>query len=257
LETDEALKALGALSGTLPEPFLLMGGWAVYITVNDSFQKDQGSTYLGSRDIDVGFHIDPSWSEKELQSCTFFGAMKILEAEGYQRSGSFRFCKQICRTDGHVLTSQEQKCLPSYDILYLYVDMMVDNIHPLHKSVFQVDPIDESIIGKVAADGSAEAHRIGNSEMKIPPPHHLLASKLGSIPHRQHDDKLVKDACDIYSIIWYSSMDYREVIEKTKESYQDRCQQGRAAIIPSVARKAAFHLGIDDSTFFRVVDLLK
>jgi hypothetical protein len=47
LETNEALKALEALSGMLPEPFLLMGGWAVYITVNDSFLDEHGSTYLG------------------------------------------------------------------------------------------------------------------------------------------------------------------------------------------------------------------
>jgi hypothetical protein len=57
IETDEALKALEVLSDKLPEPFLLMGGWAVYITVNDSFLEEHGSTYLGSRDIDVGFHI--------------------------------------------------------------------------------------------------------------------------------------------------------------------------------------------------------
>ena len=42
-ETDLALGALGALSRSLPEPFLLMGGWAVYLTVNQSFRKTHGS----------------------------------------------------------------------------------------------------------------------------------------------------------------------------------------------------------------------
>jgi hypothetical protein len=257
VETDAALGALEALSGMLPESFLLMGGWAVYVTVNRSYQQEHGSTYLGSRDIDVGFHIEPKWDEEELRRSSFHRAIEILGEEGYERSGSFRFGKYLDRDDGRTLTRDEQKLLPSYQVLNLYVDMMVDNIHPLHKMVFKVDPIDERIIGMVSADGSAEAHRAGQVNVMIPPPHHLLASKLGSIPQRQNDDKVIKDACDIYAIIWYSRLGFREIVAKAKELYPDRFRQARAVITPEIAGRAATHLGVDEKTYRNVIDLLQ
>jgi hypothetical protein len=52
-------------------------------------------------------------------------------------------------------------------------------------------------------------------------------------------------------------MDFRKVVEMAKASYSDRCRRGRAAITPSIAKQAAFHLGIGDSAFLGVVDLLK
>ncbi len=227
------------------------------MTVNRSYQQEHGLTYLGSRDIDVGFHIEPKWDEEDLRKCSFHKAIEILGREGYERSGSFRFCKYLNRDDGRVLTSEEQKFLPPYQVLNLYVDMMVDNIHPLHKAVFKVDPMDEGIIGMVSADGSAEPHRVGQADVMIPPPHHLLASKLGSIPHRQHDDKIIKDACDIYAIIWHSRPGFREIVAEARKLYPDRFRQARSVITPPIARRAATHLGVDEKTYRDVIDLLR
>jgi len=35
----------------------LLGGWAAYYIVNRNFEKTTGRKYIGSRDIDIGFHI--------------------------------------------------------------------------------------------------------------------------------------------------------------------------------------------------------
>ena len=59
IESESALDALNHIVTRLPDPFLLLRGWAVYVTVNDSFRDEHGSQDLGSRDIDVCFHIDP------------------------------------------------------------------------------------------------------------------------------------------------------------------------------------------------------
>ena len=67
-ELMSAQGALGTLLGALPEPFVLLGGWAVYHTVQGSYQREHGVPYLGSRDLDVGFHADPSWSDDELRA---------------------------------------------------------------------------------------------------------------------------------------------------------------------------------------------
>jgi len=40
-ETQIALEALGALSAALPEPFVVLGGWAVYLTVLESYRPER------------------------------------------------------------------------------------------------------------------------------------------------------------------------------------------------------------------------
>jgi hypothetical protein len=70
LETKSALGALIDLTRRLPEPFVVLGGWAAYLTTSDSFMREHGAAYLGSRDVDVGFHIDPEMSMEELRRST-------------------------------------------------------------------------------------------------------------------------------------------------------------------------------------------
>jgi hypothetical protein len=132
-ETNVAMEALRTISRSLPEPFLLIGGWAVYLTVNKSFSKIHGTSYLGSRDIDVCFHVDPGQDIDALRVSTFARALEVVKEEGYMPHGSYRFCKMIRRTDGTILTEETAKGFPLYEITYLYIDMMVDNIHPQHK----------------------------------------------------------------------------------------------------------------------------
>ncbi len=73
----------------------------------------------------------------------------------------------------------------------------------------------------------------------------LLATKLRSIPYRTKDDKLVKDACDIYSILWHSPEDYRRIVRDIHRQYPRECKAGYNAITRKISQKAAFHLGVD------------
>jgi hypothetical protein len=57
----------------------LLGGWAVYHLVNKNFEKATGRKYVGSRDIDIGFHIDKKWTEEQLINSEFATAIKTLE----------------------------------------------------------------------------------------------------------------------------------------------------------------------------------
>ena len=52
-----AEEALLTLLKVLPDTMVLLGGWAVYHLVNASYTREHGIPYLGSRDIDVGFHV--------------------------------------------------------------------------------------------------------------------------------------------------------------------------------------------------------
>lgn len=54
------------LSRVLPKfggQVCLLGGWAVYLTVNENFKEARGRNFMGSRDIDLGFHIDRTWTD--------------------------------------------------------------------------------------------------------------------------------------------------------------------------------------------------
>ena len=253
VESESAFGALNHIVTRLPEPFLLLGGWAVYVTVNDSYQDEHGSQYLGSRDIDVCFHIDPNVDESELRDSTFAKAIAIIQEIGYLPHGSCRYCKMMRRENRKTVTECDARKIPIHELFYLYVDMMVDNIHPMQKKVFGFNVLDEPTLGRVFDEGTGVLINFDGLEILIPPPYILLATKLRSIPHRTKDDKLVKDACDIYSILWHSPASYKKILADIQSQYPEDCKTGFNAITKEISEKAAFHLGIDVERYRDVI----
>ena len=252
-EYESALTALKEIVAQLPEPFVLIGGWGVYVTVNESFTNEHGSQYLGSRDIDVCFQVDPECSESDLKTCTFSQAIDVIQSIGYSPEGSFRYCKIIKRDTGEVITKEVAQKIGMYDLFYLYIDVMVDNIHPKQKDVFGFNVLDEPVIRRVFKESTGVAVILDGVELVIPPPVMLLATKLVSIQNRTKDDKLTKDACDIYAILWHSSISYKEILGEIHRLYPQECRAGFDAITDEVSKNAARHLGIDGETYRGVI----
>ena len=238
-ETDTALMALRHLAIGLPEPFALIGGWATYLTVNESYSHEHGSPYLGSRDIDLGFHIDPSWGEAALMDSNFSRALIVLRENGYAPHGSFRYCKMMKRETGNVLTEEQAKRETSHEIINLFVDMMVDNIHSMHKQIFKVDPLDEPLISRIFDENCGVMLDMNDFQVMIPPPHILLEMKLKSIVGRQAGDKLLKDACVIYAIMWHSPAKIGNLAQRVRMEYPDRCMSVWDTITGEVAVEAS------------------
>ena len=82
----------------------LLGGWAAYHIVNKNFEKTTGRKYIGSRDIDIGFHIDKNWTEQQLKKSEFCTAIRQIENIGF-RSVSFRLIKDFHQADDQSLRS--------------------------------------------------------------------------------------------------------------------------------------------------------
>ena len=179
-----------------------------------------------------------------------------MKEAGYIPYGSYRFCKMVRRVDGMVMTEDEAKAHQFYELSYLFVDMMVDNVHPQHKQVFGSNPLDEPLAARVYENGDVVRQSLDDFEFHIPAPASLLATKLRSIPKRQSGDKLWKDACDIYSIIWHSSVDYSSVIDEVRKEHGDDCTEARKVMTDEVVTRAAYHIGITNGEFTSVVDLL-
>ena len=255
-ELTSASEALEALVEALPKGMVLLGGWAVFHIVNGSYTREHGIPYIGSRDIDVGFHMDPSWTDEELRSSPFAKAIEVARSLGYGPMGSFRYCRFIQRMTGRALTEEESKRVPSYDLFQLYLDMMVDRIHPRQDEVLGPRALDEPILARVYDEDLVQTVRVGEVSVPVPPPHLLLAMKLKAIPNRQKEDKVFKDACDIYALLWHSPEGVDVMSRKVMEEYPGECRSGLLAITEEVASRAAVHLGVEIESYREVVGKL-
>ncbi len=141
-------KQLEKIFKQLPSPICLLGGWAAYHIVNQNFEKANGRKYIGSRDIDIGFHIDKEWTEEQLRKSEFATAIRTIENMGF-RSISFRLVKHFDLDTRKELTPEESTSLPLYRIFQLYIDPIVDYIHPKIKDMLGFVPIDEPLLSEL------------------------------------------------------------------------------------------------------------
>lgn len=188
---------------------MILGGWAVYFLVNDKYKENTGREYIGSRDIDIGFKLE----DEDLEKSAFARSYKVLTEELGFRPQSFRLFKEIHAETGEVLESSKAKDIPSYQIIQIYVDLIVNLIPAGFRDCFGFTPIDEPLLNPVFA---IKTNRIGLEEfgrtIYVPTPEILLATKIKSYPSRDKEHKRIKDACDIAALVLFSS----EEIEKGK-----------------------------------------
>ncbi len=191
----------------------LLGGWAVYVTVNKNFSAANGRNYIGSKDIDLGFHIDKSWSDSELKSSTFASTINALREIGF-RPLSFRLVKYFHTETRKELDEKEIRTLGQHLMFDLFVDPIVDNIHPNAKKILGFLPIDEPLLSHVFDGKKYTLINAFGGKFMLPEPEVLLATKLSSVPNRDAEHKRIKDIADIYALLWYSDTKITELKKK-------------------------------------------
>ncbi|MGB6463104.1 MAG: hypothetical protein WBF38_02620 [Nitrosotalea sp.] len=207
---------MAAVFSQMKEPVCLLGGWAVYLTVNPKFNKTNGRNYLGSRDIDLGFHIDPNWSSMELEKSALAQSIKILKSRGFNGLGS-RFVKYYDINTKKELSDAESRKKPSYEMFQLYVDPMVDNIHAAAQKIVGFPLLDEPLLSHVFVGQKFTSLSEFGGKFRLPMPEILIATKLKSVPSRNKDDKRIKDISDIYALLWYSDDEFSELKQKVQQ----------------------------------------
>lgn len=254
-ETGPAKQAVVELAQHLPEPIVLAGGWGVWATVSESFQAEHGTPYLGSRDADYGFTINPQWSLDELRASSYARALAKIQELGYHPSGTTRYCRWIHHDTGRNLTEDEARRMPTHDLVQLFVDPMVDAIHPHHAAVFKIKPLDAPLLRPVFAspEHRTESTRFG-PKIWIPDSSTLLAMKFDSFPERNKDDKAVKDLCDAYALAWHSEVRYHDLVRLTRQRYPDHTAKARRMTDSPFLEDAARHLGVSRPAIVRVLD---
>lgn len=142
MEIEISMKYLHEVIAAIEEPIVVLGGWAVYFLVNNKFRELQGRDYIGSRDIDLGFKLD----EKDLSKSSFANTYRKLVDELGFRPLAFRLFKEIHSETGEILDAEKAKATPIYQIIPMYVDLIVDTIPAGFKKYFGFTPIDEPIL---------------------------------------------------------------------------------------------------------------
>ena len=188
----------------------LLGGWATYQIVNKNFENNTGRKYIGSRDIDIGFHINEDLSEEQLKRSEFYTSICSLEDMGF-RLVSFRLVKDFDSETGRELEPEESAKLPMYQLFQLYVDPIVDYIHPRIKQVLGFVPIDEPLLSLVFTNKLCTVSNLFGISVLLPEPHVLLAMKLNSVINRDKEHKRIKDLADIYALLWFSGIDIAQL----------------------------------------------
>jgi len=187
----------------LREPICLLGGWAVFLTVGENFRREHGRDYLGSRDIDLGFHINKEWSRGELETSNFAIAIKALKEIDFEPL-SFRLVKHFHAETKQELKGETARRTSSYEMFDLFVDPVVDHIHPAASETFGFIPIDEPLLKHVFVEQKFKIIDLFSRKAHLPLPHVLLATKIKSVSQRDKKHKRVKDIADIYALSWYS-----------------------------------------------------
>lgn len=211
-ETRVSVRYLEIVISSLEEPAVLLGGWAVHHLVNKNFRREQGREYIGSRDIDLGFYVDKNWGREELENSNFARSYSRIQDLKFEIQG-FRLLKQIHTETGEVLSDRNAKRTPLYFIFPLYVDLIVNEIHPRFKDVFGFVPVDEPLLNFVFNRKKyVEVEKFGR-RLWIPTIDVLLATKFNSVLNRDKEEKRVKDICDIFALLWFSGRDMGELKE--------------------------------------------
>lgn len=245
-ETNTSYKYLKIVVDALTEPICLLGGWAVYLQVTKDYKEAVGRDYLGSRDIDLGFHFTPGLSEQEMRCSPLAQSIKAITKLGFEPL-SFRYVKDIDRETGQ----PTEAMIPLFRRFQMAVDLIVDYQPKRFKSVFGFNPICEPLL-KFAFEGNSRELVEFEKKLLLPSPSLLLATKLNSIQYRDKYDKRIKDLCDIYALLWHSG--------DTPQNVERKARQFTTLKLKATAEdigKAAAALGQGAEAVEKVINVLR
>jgi len=242
-------------------PVALLGGWAVHLHVIDRFAEEHGRGYIGSRDIDVGVHVDPDWSSSAIQNESVGRILQRIETKlDYDRS-RFGFLKQVDRETGEVLTEEEAANRAMHRLFSLYVDVIPDTTDlNAFEETFGFRPPAEPLLrhafdGRSTPLGDHVSWSIPESTVLVDA-ELLAAMKVRSLPDRDKSHKQVKDAADLFALLWYAG-NYRDMVASVEEltTSSDRAELSEA-VHGALYDQASSLLGVQRAQIEDVVTVL-
>ena len=199
-ETKLSRSYLETVARAVRDPVFLVGGWGVYFTVTSAYVRTFGRDYSFSRDIDVGFHLDPGWGIEQIRKSSLARSIHSLVKEGFEGEG-FRLRMDFAHEGGRRLSAEESRTMQSYDIAKLYVDPLVDYPHPQRTEALGFTPAEETELAPLFMRTAASRFARVMDKLKLPPREVLLRMKLKAMPNRSLDHKVQKDVADVFALL--------------------------------------------------------
>lgn len=243
-------------------PVCLLGGWAVHLYVTEGFQAAHDRDYIGSRDIDLGIHIETDWAAEELSTASVATTLQQIEGElGYTR-GRFGFYQQFHRDTGERLSDDEATDQPPHNIFRVDIDIIPDTtaLDAFH-DVFGFRPPAEPLLEPAFTAGRAEpldeyVSWDAPAEVLIAAPELLAAMKVRALPQRDKSHKRLKDLADLHALLWYVT-EYDEITEAVHTQLSDDdITAFRDATADDVYDRAARLIGVDASLVSQSIERL-
>ncbi|PGF14564.1 hypothetical protein CP556_20910 [Natrinema sp. CBA1119] len=243
-------------------PVCLLGGWAVHLHVTEGFRAAYDRPYIGSRDIDLGIHIETDWTTEEMPTTSVAMTLQEIEEElGYTR-GRFGFYQQFHRDTGERLSDDEATDHPPHNIFRVDIDIIPDTtaLDAFHEA-FGFRPPAEPLLEPAFTAGRAEAlddyvSWDAPAEVLIAAPELLAAMKVRALPQRDKSHKRLKDLADLHALLWYVT-EYDEITEAVHTHLNDDdITTFRDATTDVVYDRAARLIGVDASLLSQSIERL-
>lgn len=248
--TDLSRRELRTVCETVEPPVCLLGGWAVHFHVNGGFEREHGRSYIGSRDIDLGFHVDPEWSQHEFRQTPLGRSIQRIQELGYTES-RFGFVQNFDRDTGTRLSEHEASEYAMHEVFQVYVDIIPDTpALDAFEAAFGFRPPAEPLLKPAFDAGKTEplSGRVAENmpeHVQLVTPELLAAMKLRSFPDRDKGHKEVKDLADLHALLWYVT-DYADMKTGLTEYVTDEdIQRFEAAVTDQLLRETATLLQIE------------
>lgn len=248
--TELSERELHAVFDAAQPPVCLLGGWAVHLHVTPGFHAEHGREYIGSRDIDIGVHVDANWTGDDLPETSIGDTISAIEDLGYTKS-RFGFVQNFLRDSQDRISEAEANEYSMHEVFQVYVDVIPDTTElDRFRDVFGFKPPAEPLLAPVFKEDKGEplAEYVSwtpSAEKLIVSPEVLAAMKIRSLPDRDKSHKRVKDVADLHALLWYVT-DYADMRSGTLKYVSDsHVEQFSDAINDPVLEDAASLLQIE------------
>jgi len=232
-------------------PVSLLGGWAVHLHVTEAFEAENGREYIGSRDIDLGVHVEPEWDVETLQSKPISITLTAVESEMEYNRGRFGFYQYFHRMTKERLSDEEASDYRQHEIFRLDIDVLPSTEElDAFVEAFGFRPPADPLLNPVFTDGEFQVLNEfveweAPTEVRLAPREILAAMKVRAFPDRDKSHKRQKDLADLHALLWYGS-DFNQLRSKVAAHLsQEDITQFREAVTESEFSKAAGLIEVD------------
>jgi hypothetical protein len=202
LETEASRKILLELLDELKpgENFGLVGGWAVHSLIHENFLRATGREFLRSRDIDVFIDCKSNFPSRFARTIK-----KIGFVPGEYR---FRYTLILDRDSMKKLSEGEARRKQSFELIYVFLDVLGNG----ESDAVGVWP--NEIVTKMIDRKAMKVLAIDGRKVFVPKEDFLFLLKVDSFLKRETKEKRMKDACDIYGLLFYSPAKILELVKE-------------------------------------------